>query len=132
MGRFKSVVDSINVIELKAALESDRKVVLFDCRTLSEYNEDHISGAILMTVGYVAHEIDDHELSKDTEIYVICRSGKRSVDASLVLKQFGYKNVYNVNGGMIAWKSMQLVSEQTGENNQSKNNQGKNSQKKKA
>lgn len=43
------------------------------------------------------------ELSRNGRIYVICNSGNRSSEASQILIDLGYKNVYNVEGGIQAW-----------------------------
>jgi len=56
------------------------------------YNKIHIS------VQELKEKID-----KDKPIYVICRSGNRSLQATLWLMEHGYKNVKNVEGGILAW-----------------------------
>ena len=44
-------------------------------------------------------------MPKDRKVYVICRSGSRSAQASRVLTDGGHHNVYNVDGGMLAWEA---------------------------
>ena len=46
-----------------------------------------------------------NEVPKDRKVYVICRSGSRSAQASQVLTDGGHRNVYNVDGGMLAWEA---------------------------
>ncbi|WP_368733890.1 rhodanese-like domain-containing protein [Enterobacter hormaechei] len=41
---------------------------------------------------------------RDQTVYVYCRSGNRSGQACLMLYTFGFKDTYNVVGGMLAWK----------------------------
>lgn len=44
-----------------------------------------------------------NEVPKDRPVYVICRSGNRSAQASAQLVKAGYRQVFNVDGGMNAW-----------------------------
>jgi len=48
------------------------------------------------------------DVPKDTPLLVICRSGGRSGRAAAALTQMGYGEVYNMAGGMIAWKDARL------------------------
>jgi rhodanese-related sulfurtransferase len=41
---------------------------------------------------------------KEETVYVYCRSGNRSGQACMMLEPYGFKNVYNVVGGMLAWQ----------------------------
>lgn len=45
----------------------------------------------------------EKELSKDSTILVYCRSGRRSMDAAVILTKLGYK-VVNLKGGIIEWE----------------------------
>lgn len=44
-----------------------------------------------------------HTLDKEKDVVVICQSGMRSKRAAKLLKKYGFKNIYNVKGGMNAW-----------------------------
>jgi len=43
------------------------------------------------------------ELDKNQTIAVLCRSGGRSANATVLLNNAGFKSVYNITGGIIAW-----------------------------
>lgn len=45
------------------------------------------------------------EVPKDSKVFVLCRSGARSKRAALMLCQDGYSDVYNIEGGIIAWEA---------------------------
>ena len=49
-------------------------------------------------------QVDEIEDLKDETIYVYCRSGKRSVKASEMLINDQFKYIYNMEGGILAWK----------------------------
>ena len=87
-----------------AELIADSNVVVLDVRTVAEFSEGHIEGAILIDQG----QSDFVEKAKATlpiekKIAVYCRSGRRSANAAGKLADIGYKCV-NLKGGIIAWK----------------------------
>lgn len=43
------------------------------------------------------------ELERDEKLVIVCRSGQRSAQACLFLAQQGFRNVFNLRGGMMAW-----------------------------
>jgi len=49
-------------------------------------------------------QIDDIDNLKNEEVIVYCRSGNRSGQAALMLETFGFTDVKNLAGGMLAWK----------------------------
>lgn len=73
-----------------------------DVRTAEEYAEGHIDGAKLIPVQQLAERLN--EVPKDKQVYIYCRSGKRSARASAMLAKAGYSNIENVTGGVIAWQ----------------------------
>ena len=80
-------------------------LVVLDVRTKSEYNSGHIHGAVCIPVSELearALELAGHE---NHEIIVYCRSGVRSVTASLILDSHNFTKVYNMLGGIQAWQS---------------------------
>lgn len=93
-----SMAEGINMIN------DDSDYVLIDARRPEEYNEGHIPGAVLLTNETFTKE-DAGELLKDKNqrIYVYCRSGRRSKQASQKLVDFGYTNVVEI-GGILDYK----------------------------
>jgi rhodanese-related sulfurtransferase len=90
---------NVSVKDLADASEANK--VVLDVREGWEYAEGHVAGAILIPLGEL--ERRSNELSKDDTLYVICRSGNRSQQASDILAKKGFKNVRNVQGGTLAW-----------------------------
>jgi len=84
-------------------------LVLLDIREPHEHAEVHLEGDVLVPPVEVAERID--ELAPDTSqrLILYCRSGARSARAANLLKeQFGYDNVANVEGGILAWQEAGL------------------------
>lgn len=74
---------------------------ILDVREEAEYAFGHIEGAISMPIGELESRMN--QLDKDQEIYVICRTGKRSDLAAQKLAKNGFEKVYNVIPGMTGW-----------------------------
>ena len=78
-----------------------REGLILDVREEAEYAFGHIEGAKSIPMGELESRLD--ELNKDQEIYVICRTGKRSDMAAQFLVKNGFTKVYNVLPGMTEW-----------------------------
>ncbi len=72
--------------------------VLIDTRTVSEFNSGHIDGAELIPYDVIQNQIASIVESKDTPIYLYCRSGNRAGKAQKTLEKLGYTQVYNLGG----------------------------------
>jgi len=90
------------VWDLKQRIQSERGLVVLDVRQPQEWTSGHIEGALHITGAELPERID--EVPKDKPVAVICGSGYRSSVASSLLAKKGYKDLFNVLGGMSAWK----------------------------
>ncbi|MCF0055311.1 rhodanese-like domain-containing protein [Dyadobacter sp. CY356] len=80
-------------------------IQLLDVRRPAEYEEGHIKGSTLANWEDKA-DFEKHaeHLDKNKPVYVYCRSGKRSSAAADYLSEKGFKNVVNLEGGILEWK----------------------------
>jgi len=87
---------------------AERGIVTLDVRTPGEFNEGHIEGAQLIDFqsGNFENEIAAFDKSKTYAVY--CRSGNRSGQAVKVMREAGFNNLYNLNGGVIDWANAGL------------------------
>jgi rhodanese-related sulfurtransferase len=90
----------ITVSELKALKDSNADFQLIDVREAHELDICEIGGEHI-PMGDVMSNLD--KISKDKQIIVHCRSGSRSGAICNALESAGYKNVYNLRGGILAW-----------------------------
>ncbi len=83
-------------------LAGKRKAYMIDVRTDSEFNAFHIEGTDHIQAGHwyiIPKKIKD----PNAEIYIFCRTKHRAVYVTGFLYKCGYKNVYIVDGGVLAW-----------------------------
>jgi len=92
----------ISVDELKEKIDQKSDFQLIDVRELAEYEMGN-NGAIHIPLSSITDNLE--QIAKEKPVYIICRSGRRSANAVLFLEQkYGMDNLYNVEGGMLAWK----------------------------
>lgn len=96
----KANFPNISVQEAKAMVDSG-DVFILDVRTQEEYDAGHISGSTLIPVEVIGTRLN--EIPKDRKILVYCRSGRRSIEASKILVNNGFEEIYNMNGGIDDW-----------------------------
>lgn len=97
-------MENITVEELKRRMDAGENLHILDVREPQEYAEFNI-GAKLLPLGQVmSMQVDEIEDWKEDEVIVHCRSGKRSMQAGMMLETLGFKNVKNLEGGMMAWQ----------------------------
>jgi len=84
---------------------AQKNVQVLDVRTAGEYKGGHIQNALLANWNDKT-EFNDRVkyVDKDKPVYVYCLVGGRSAAAAEWMRQNGFKTVYNLDGGMNAWK----------------------------
>ncbi|WP_067858250.1 rhodanese-like domain-containing protein [Nocardia shimofusensis] len=95
-------------------LSGGRRAILLDVREDDEWQLGHAPGGVNIPMVDVPARID--ELDYDSEIYVICRQGGRSIEVAMYLAHVGFEAV-QVEGGMVAWQQIgrPLVTEGEGQ-----------------
>lgn len=83
--------------ELEALLKKE-SITLLDVRVVEQFRSGHIKEA----VNFPLADIDNYQGPKDEPIYLVCRTGNKSEQASEILKEKGYQT-FNMTGGMYQW-----------------------------
>ncbi len=101
-------IPEIEPNELKAALG---KVAVIDVRTDEEFDGElgHVQGATLFPFDTFPEALG--ELSAEDPIVFVCRSGNQSGHVTQYAVQKGFKQVYNMKGGMLLWNELGLETE---------------------
>lgn len=101
----------ISAQELQKIIDTNSKIVLLDVRTTGEYVRGKITNSINLPVDEVSDEVEKIIPDKNAFIYVYCLSGSRSVYAVQEMMMLGYKNVFNLTNGLLAWRIAGLKEE---------------------
>lgn len=81
-------------------LKNDENCILLDVRSPQEYKEGHLEGSINIPLYNLANDIDVTVKNKNFPIIVYCQTGNRSKNAVKILSKKGYKELYNIAGGI--------------------------------
>jgi rhodanese-related sulfurtransferase len=92
----------------QAATLHKQGVLLLDVREPDEYAAVHAVDAKLIPLGELSARLNELKQYKDKPIAVICRSGRRSARGVEILRNAGFSQVANVEGGTSAWESAGL------------------------
>lgn len=91
----------MDVEELKDMIKNNQDIAIIDVRTKREFGMGHIEGALNIPVDELRNNLD--KLNRNSKIVVYCRTGYRSYLAYLILRNSGFKNVWNLNGSFLSW-----------------------------
>lgn len=97
-------MQDITVEELKKRAEAGEQLYVLDVREPDEYAAYNIGAKLFPLGNILSMQLEDIDDMKDAEVIVHCKSGKRSMQACMVLDQVGFTNTKNVVGGVMAWQ----------------------------
>jgi len=96
---------NVRADELAAEFAAEKRPYVIDVRSPQEWQGGHIPGAVHIPVDALLGKQRLHEVARDgRKIFMVCAGGGRSSAAAAFLSERGYLNVFNVEGGMGAWK----------------------------
>ncbi|HDO1316839.1 rhodanese-like domain-containing protein [Aeromonas veronii] len=108
--RFLALVDGIrsritetDVHQIKRWQDQGRTFHLIDVREESEWAKGHLPGARYLGRGVIERDIETQFPDLETELYLYCGGGFRSILAADNLQQMGYRKVISVDGGFRGW-----------------------------
>ncbi|MCB0702111.1 MAG: thioredoxin [Candidatus Kapaibacterium sp.] len=81
---------------------------LIDVRTPEEYQSGNLEGSINLNIYDTEFEKELQKLDKNKPVFVYCRSGGRSASAATKMIDMGFKEVYDMKGGITAWNANNL------------------------
>ncbi|MFM5646596.1 rhodanese-like domain-containing protein [Aeromonas veronii] len=108
--RFLALVDGIrsritetDVHQIKRWQDEGRTFHLIDVREESEWAKGHLPGARYLGRGVIERDIETQFPDLESELYLYCGGGFRSILAADNLQQMGYRKVISVDGGFRGW-----------------------------
>ena len=97
------VYEVLSYDDFKNQINNDN-VLLFDIRTMDEFNSGHLKGSI--NIDFYEEKLFDKffkKVNKSKPIYIYCRSGNRSKKSSEKLKKLGFVKIFDLEGGYKNW-----------------------------
>jgi len=98
----------VSAIKFSEIISNDKSVIIIDVRTPDEFNKGHLKNSL--NVNWFDENFDENLniFSKDLPVMVYCLSGGRSSKANERIKSLGFKNVYELDGGILEWRKNKL------------------------
>jgi thioredoxin 1 len=96
-------IKTIKVAEYSEAVRTDTAQII-DVRTADEYSGGHIPYSKNMDQAEDNFTELIKTLDKEKPVYIYCLSGGRSANAAKVMVENGFKNIINLDGGVMAWR----------------------------
>lgn len=97
------LVENLDYPEYLKFKEEHPEAVLLDVRTPEEFALNSIAGAVNVPWNTLRRAIDEGDLDQSKPYVVHCQSGVRAYNACRILMQKGFKEVYNLSGGMVSY-----------------------------
>ncbi len=96
-------VKQLDAQAFETKLKATKGPILLDVRTPAEYAGGHITGAIELDYYSNDFKARANKLDKTQPVFVYCASGVRSNAAVGVLTDLGFKEIYDLRGGIRSW-----------------------------
>ena len=95
-------IQYVSMNDIEKIMNENENYIILDVRTIEEYNDGHIPGAICIPNETIDENVVSKLPDKEQLILIYCRSGNRSKQATKKLKDLGYLNLIEF-GGIIDW-----------------------------
>lgn len=89
-------------------LMNSEDALMLDVREDSEFKSGHIANAVHIPLGLLESRLKEIDEHKEKPVIVCCRSGQRALKGASILQRQGFKSIYKLNGGMMAWSDAGL------------------------
>lgn len=95
--------------EEAATLAADPGITVLDVRTTEEFESGHLADATMIDFYSETFTDDIAALDPEGTYLVYCRSGNRSGQATALMADLGFEQVYDLDGGVLAWDAQGLA-----------------------
>ena len=102
-GQSSKAIQTIDVKSYAEKLKATENPQLLDVRTPEEYSTGHIGNAVNVNWTGSNFVADASKYDKSKPIFVYCKVGGRSAQAAAKLSELGFKEIYNLDGGIMKW-----------------------------
>lgn len=89
-------------------IKQQSEAIILDVRTPEEFEKGHLPNAININKNAASFVLEIAALDKEKTYFVYCLSGARSSAAAQILSEQNFKNVYQLQGGILQWRAANL------------------------
>ena len=104
-GQSSKGIQTVDVKSFAEKLKTTENPQLIDVRTPEEYSSEHISNAVNVNWNGENFTAKAATYNKSKPIFVYCKGGGRSIQAADKLAELGFKEIYNLDGGIMKWNA---------------------------
>lgn len=99
---------NLDATTFSAKIKQTPNAQIIDVRTPGEFTQSHIENAQNINISSSDFQQKVAKLNKDKAVFVYCLSGSRSSYGMNMLESMGFKEIYNLSGGMMKWRAANL------------------------
>jgi len=103
-----TITRNVPAKDFAKAIAGKENAILLDVRTPKEIAKGHMANAVFIDFYVDNFKAELEKLDKTKPILVYCRSGGRSGKTMKILADMGFKEVYNLETGIVGWKAAAL------------------------
>ena len=103
---FNPAITEVSAEEVKNNIDKKSRFFLLDVRTEAEYARGHIPGSINIPLDDITNSVEQFLIDKSIPVYVYCLSGSRSQMAAAEMADLGYKTIFSIKSGLLAWRAL--------------------------
>lgn len=103
-----STKSNLSAVEFQKKIQDLPNTPVIDVRTPGEFNGGHLQNAVNININSENFNREVNKLDKNKPVFVYCLSGNRSGYAANSMRDAGFKEVYELYGGMIKWRAAGL------------------------
>ena len=104
-GQTSKAIETIDAKSYAEKLKAIENPQLLDVRTPEEYRTEHIGNAVNLNWNGDNFVADASKYDKSKPVFVYCKVGGRSAKAADKLAELGFKEIYNLDGGIMKWNA---------------------------
>lgn len=102
-GTINSVISANTAFNMVQTNQDNPDFVILDVRTTEEFSSEHIAGALNIDIYSPGFKENINELDRNNIYLVYCRTARRSAEAAKRMKEMGFREVYDLSGGISQW-----------------------------
>lgn len=107
-GQSQNVKTNLTAVEFAEKIKESPNAPIIDVRTPDEFSGGHIQNAQNIDISGSDFEQQIETLDKSKPVFVYCLSGGRSASAASAMREAGFKEVYELDGGIMKWRGANL------------------------